>query len=142
MDTVATWTQDLEFRVQFPHGEALTLASVPVPNRPGPGPSPVEALLAALASCSGIDVVLILGRMRKTLTGLRIEVAAARRDEEPRVFTHIDLAYHVEGPDIDPASVTRAVTLSQEKYCSVAAMLRPSVELGWRIVLNGQPLGT
>jgi putative redox protein len=97
----------------------------------------MEAAQAALACCSGVDVVSILGKMRKTLSTLRIEVLATRCDEAPRVFTALALVYHIDGPDLDRESVERAVELSQDKYCSVAAMLRPAVELSHRIILNG-----
>jgi putative redox protein len=141
----ASWTEGFEFQVDVPPGETFLLNSVPADRRPGSGPSPVEALQGALAACTGMDVVLVLEKMRKTLTALRIEVEATRRDEHPRIYTHLRLVYHIDGPDIDPASALKAVQLSQDKYCSVSAMLRPTVELSSRIVLNRvpvEPLGT
>jgi len=137
MNTTAVWTEKQVFRVDFPGGEAFTLASVPRDAHPAPGPSPMEAVEAALACCSGIDVVSILEKMRQSLAALRIEVEAMRREEVPRVYTQLTLVYHVDGPDLDAASVVRAVALSQDKYCSVAAMLRPAVGLDYRILLNG-----
>ena len=138
MLTRATWQKDTEFKVDFPLGESLTLTSTPVEKRPGPGPSPIEVIQAAVASCTGIDVVLILGKMRKTLESLSIEVDTTRRDEEPRIYTHMELNYHLAGPDLDAASVLRAVKLSHEKYCSVSAMLEPTVKLSYKIELNGE----
>ena len=76
------------------------------------------------------------------LLNSRIELDAVRRKKEPRIFTGMELTYHLEGPDLDATSVSRAVHLSQEKYCSVVAMLRPSVKLTYRIVLNAEPLTT
>ena len=133
----ASWQSGMEFRVDFPEGETITLASVPLRKRPGPGPSPMQAVQAALAGCTGMDVVMILTKMRKEPQALRIDVNAVRREEEPRVYTHMTLTYHVDGLELDAASVRRAVALSQEKYCSVSAMLRPAVALDYRIVLNG-----
>jgi putative redox protein len=138
MLTCATWQKDMEFKVDFPLGESLTLTSIPDEKRPGPGPSPVEAIQAAVASCTGIDVVLILGKMRKTLESLSIEVDSTRRDEEPRIYTDMELIYHLAGPDLDAASVLRAVKLSHEKYCSVSAMLEPTVKLSYKVELNGE----
>lgn len=137
MNTTAVWTEKQVFRVGFPGGEAMTLASAGRDEHPAPGPSPMEAVQAALACCSGVDVVSILGKMRMTLAALRIEVEATRRDEVPRVYTELTLVYHIDGSDLDRESVERAVGLSQEKYCSVAAMLRPAVAMGYRIILNG-----
>lgn len=136
----ARWNQDMEFGIELEQGEKMVLTSVPKEKRPGPGPSPVESVPAALAACTGMDIVMILRKMRKTLESLRIDVDWVRRDEEPRILTRIDLEFHVDGPDLDERSVHRAVELSQEKYCSVAAMLRPTVEMGFRIVLNGKPV--
>lgn len=140
INTTAVWTRDLVFRVDFPPGESITLASVPKEERPGPGPGPMEAVQAALAACTGIDIAIILKKMRKTLGALRVEVEAVRRDANPRIYTHLTMVYHVEGPDLDAPSIIRAVKLSQDKHCSVAAMLRPTVELDYRIMLNGEPV--
>ena len=142
MAAEARWTKGLEFRVDYPTGESLELASLPLDKRPGPGPSPMEAVQAAMAGCTGMDVISILEKMRKLPTSLRIVVDARRRDEHPRIYTHMLLTYYLEGPDLDEASAIRAVHLSQEKYCSVAAMLRPTVELGYRIQLNGKLVET
>ncbi len=136
----ASWKRESEFQVAFPGGETLTLASVPGADRPGPGPPPTETVQAAVAVCTGIDIVMILGKMRKTLSALRVEVEAVRREEEPRIYTDLTLVYHVDGPELDEASVRRAVALSEEKYCSVSAMLRPTVRLGYRIILNGRAI--
>lgn len=138
MPVIAKWNQDYEFEVEADGGERLLMNSVPREQRPGSGPSPMDMVEGAVAACTGMDVVLILKKMRKTLDSLRIEVVSTRRQEHPRVFTRLELIYHLAGPDLDSASVSRAVHLSQEQYCSVAAMLRPSVELTYRIVLNGE----
>ena len=74
MLTRATWQQDMEFKVDFPLGESLTLTSIPKDQRPGPGPSPVEVIQAAVAGCTGMDVVMILRKMRKTVESFSIEI--------------------------------------------------------------------
>ena len=140
MGVNATWTKGLEFRVDYPTGESITLASIPMEKRPGPGPSPMEAVQAALAGCTGMDVVSILEKMRKIPEAFRIEVETKRREEHPRIYTEVVLVFYLDGPDLDEPSVARAVQLSQEKYCSVAAMMRPTVNLGYRIVMNGKPV--
>lgn len=140
MTTRVTWKRGHEFSAVYPGGEEAIIASVPRAERPGPGPSPMDLVQGALAACSGIDVVMILEKMRKPLAGLRIEVEAERRDETPRVYTRLSLVYHVDGEGIDEASVRRAVSLSQEKYCSVSAMLETTATLSHRIVLNGREL--
>lgn len=88
------------------------------------GIKPSDLLVMALASCSGYDVVTILRRQRQQLTDLRITADAQQASEPPYQFTDIHLHYIVTGRDLDPAKVERAIKLSEEKYCSVAATIR------------------
>lgn len=90
----------------------------------GPAFSPMQLLLAALGGCTGIDVVSILKKMRQDVTDYRIEVDGVRAEDHPRVYTEITVRHIVEGNNLSPEMVERAVSLSDEKYCSVAAMLR------------------
>ncbi len=138
MPVTATWREKMEFQVDFPEGETMILTSVPLRRRPADGPGPMQAVLAALAGCTGMDVVMILTKMRKEPEALRIDVDAVRRDEEPRIYTHITLTYHIDGADVTPEAARRAVDLSQNTYCSVSAMLKPVVELDYKILLNGE----
>ena len=88
------------------------------------GVKPSDLLVMALVSCSGYDVVTILRRQRQELTDLRITADANQASEPPYQFTDIHLHYVVTGRDLDPAKVERAIKLSEEKYCSVAATIR------------------
>ena len=90
---------------------------------------PSDLLVLSLMACSGYDVVMILKRQRENMTGLHISADATQASEPPYQFTHIHLHYDVSGIDLDPDKVARAITLSEEKYCSVAATLRGSVEI-------------
>ena len=87
-------------------------------------PSPVEMLLLSLGACSGIDVVSILQKARTPAESFRIEIAAERSEAHPRVFTKIHLTYVVKGKGIKEAALSRAIELSEEKYCSISAMIR------------------
>ncbi len=138
MLTRATWQKDNEFKVDFPLGESVTLTSIPKEQRPGPGPSPMEAVQAAVAGCTGIDVVMILKKMRKTVESFSIEIDATRREEQPQIYTNLEIIYRIAGPDLDASSVIRAVKLSQDKYCSVTSMLSPTVSFSRKIELNGE----
>jgi putative redox protein len=92
------------------------------------GPSPMQALLLALASCTAADVVSILERMRVPLSGLEVEVAGTRTVETPRRYTAVRLLYRVRGvPAESESKLRRAVSLSQERYCSVLHTLRADV---------------
>ena len=92
-------------------------------------PSPVELLLIALGSCTGVDVVSILQKKREEVLDYSVEIRSWRRDEHPRAFTRMEVHHIVTGRNISPRSVTQAIELSEQKYCSVAATLRPTVEI-------------
>jgi putative redox protein len=90
------------------------------------GPRPMEMFLAALASCSAVDVVMILTQQKQPLVDLRIHVEAERADAVPAVFTKIKLRFVAHG-EVAENKMQRAVRLSVEKYCSVSKMLLPEV---------------
>ncbi|PVX24747.1 MAG: hypothetical protein CW716_09445 [Candidatus Bathyarchaeum sp.] len=92
--------------------------------------SPMENVLASLAACSSFHVLTILKKMKQDVKAYTVEATAERRENPPpRVFTKIHLNYIVEGQSIDPKAVEKAVTLSEEKYCSVGGMLKKAVEI-------------
>ena len=93
------------------------------------GPSPVELVLQALGGCTAMDIVSILQKMRRTIAALTIDISADRRDEHPRIFTQIHLLYKLASPDATENELARAIKLSEEKYCSVSGMLRPTVKI-------------
>ena len=100
--------------------------------------TPPDALLSALASCSGVDVVDYLAKRRTPVTSLAIDVQADRRDMHPRRFEQIRLRFAIAGTGIDRAHAERAVRLAFETYCSVAASLAPDIEIFAAVVLNGE----
>lgn len=85
---------------------------------------PSDLLLLSLASCSAYDVVLILGRQRQNLVDLYVDVQGTQADVPPHAFTDIHLHYVLKGEGLDPKKAERAIELSEEKYCSVAATIR------------------
>jgi putative redox protein len=97
----------------------------------GKAPRPMQLLLMAHASCSAIDVVHLLKKMRQPLTDIRVEANGDRMpDEVPSVFRKIHLHYILTG-DLDEKSAEKAIRLSTEKYCSVGAMLSKTAEINW-----------
>lgn len=91
--------------------------------------SPKELLLMALGGCTGSDVASILQKKRAPLRGMEILLTATVAEEHPQVFTDIHLEYVFYGDGLKIADIERAIELSSTKYCSVTAMLRPSVTL-------------
>jgi putative redox protein len=92
------------------------------------GPSPMQALAAALAGCMAVDVVAILEKGRHRLNGMQVTLRGTRADGPPARFTAIDMHYAIEG-EVSDHAVTRAIQLSREKYCSVWHSLRPDITL-------------
>jgi putative redox protein len=91
--------------------------------------SPMELLLLALGSCTGVDVISIMKKKRQDVTDYQIEVTGERRTEHPRAYTRMNVRHVVRGRNLSEAALAQAVELSEAKYCSVAATLRPTVEI-------------
>lgn len=103
------------------------------------GPSPMEAVLMALCSCTSVDVIGILKKKRQPITGLRVSATSTRAETYPRIFTHIRLTYAVSG-HLSRKAVEDAVALSKNKYCSVSKMLEKAATIDYEIVyLDGEP---
>ena len=90
----------------------------------------------ALGACSGMDVVSILKKKRLEIEGFEVILRAERAEEHPKVFKKIRLTYLFRGAGLPLKALEDAVRLSQEKYCSVAGMLKPSVELEYDIQIE------
>jgi putative redox protein len=95
----------------------------------GVGCKPSELLLMALGSCSAYDVVGILEKKRVALHSVKVQVTGEQDTELPRQFRRIHVHYQISGVDVRDEDVRRAIELSEEKYCSVAATLRHGAEL-------------
>ena len=117
-----TWQGDRRFAADF-RGVGVTIDGDSVA-----GPSPVEALGLALASCMGVDVADILRKGRHDLRELATELVAERAPEPPSRFTAVDLRFRVTG-DVPATAVERAIALSHEKYCSVWHTFRQDIPL-------------
>ncbi len=117
-------------------GGAAGGPTVPVDADGRTAPSPMTALLVALAGCTGADVVSILRKQRAEPRGFRVEVTGERRDEHPKRYTAITLTYRVQGPGLSEAAVRRAIGLSLEKYCSVTHSLAKDIVLRHELVLE------
>jgi putative redox protein len=122
IETTLVWEDALTFRATSGQS-AFTLDSKGVA-----GPSPMQSLLASLAGCMAIDVVMILQKGRHPLTALEAKLVGQRADEEPRRYTAITLHFVVTG-DVPAAAIERAIELSHDKYCSVWHSMRQDLDL-------------
>lgn len=110
-------------------GPALVLDSKGGTYGTHSGLTPMELVLVGLAGCTAMDVVSIMAKMRQPMTNLQVKVDAENADEHPKVFTKIHITYVAYGSGIDAKSLSKAIELSEERYCSVQAMLKSSAEV-------------
>ena len=125
MKSTVTWQSGMVFEGLSESGHKIMLDG----ENPGSAPSPMEMVLMSVGSCSAVDVVSILQKAKQDFSDVTVEVTAERAETVPRVFTEINLHFVVIGNDVAEKHVSRAVSLSADKYCSVAKMLEASVNM-------------
>jgi putative redox protein len=99
------------------------------------GPGPVDTLLCALASCTGVDVVDILEKRRTPVQGMTIEVAGERASSVPARLVRIRITYKLRGVGIERVHAERAIELAVTKYCSVRDSLDREIPVDWTLDL-------
>lgn len=126
------WQENMTFVSQVGDNRVVTDAPVEM-GGDGNGASPKKLMMVALAGCTGVDVVEILKKMRVTVDGFSITVDAELTDDVPSVYSSMHLTYRFKGRDLDRQKLTRAVELSQEKYCGVSMMYKKVMAITWEI---------
>ncbi len=126
------WKQQTQF-----DGQAGSGHSIKVDGGSKAGNSPMELVLIALCGCTAYDVVTILQKKREPLTGVEVSAKAEKAPTPPSVFTEIKLTYRVAG-NVSRKAVEDAVRLSEDKYCSVAAMLSKTARITYEIELDSK----
>ncbi|HXQ97647.1 MAG TPA: OsmC family protein [Candidatus Limnocylindrales bacterium] len=122
------WVGADQFIAVGPSGHAVPIDSDRQSNT---APGPMELLLLALGSCTATDVVDILKKKRQRLESLEVEVSGERANEPPAVWVKLEIVYRLKG-HLDEKAVRDAIQLSEDKYCSVAAMLRKTAPIAFR----------
>lgn len=128
-----TWVEEQRF-----DGRAGSGHEIKVDGDKKAGNSPMELVLIGLCGCTGYDVVSILRKKREPFTGLEVRAEAERAAQPPTVYKKIKLIYRVSG-NVSQKAVEDAVKLSEDKYCSVAAMLKQTAEITYEIEYVDQP---
>ncbi len=122
------WIGEQKFVAISPSGHALAMDSDRSSNT---GPGPMELLLMALGACTATDIVIIMEKKRQKLESLDVICSGERATDYPQVWNKLEILFRLRGK-LDERAVKRAIQLSEEKYCSVAATLKKSAELTWR----------
>lgn len=91
--------------------------------------SPKDLLLLALGGCTSMDVIGILEKKRAPMRDYELRMTAKLAEEIPHAYTSVHIEYVIYGKDVKPEDVQRAIELSETKYCSVTAMLRPAIQI-------------
>jgi putative redox protein len=122
------WIGEEKFVATSPSGHAIAIDSDRTSNK---APGPMELVLMALGACTATDVVSILKKKRQKLEALEVICSGERAPEPPTVWIKLEILYRLRGT-LDEAAVKRAIELSEQKYCSVSAMLQKTATLTWR----------
>lgn len=122
------WMGGQKFLSTSPSGHEIRFDSDRTSNT---APGPMEMVLMALGACTATDIVLILEKKRQRLQSLEVLCSGERAAEPPTVWTKLEVFYRVRGA-VDETAMKHAMQLTEEKYCSVASMLKKTAEMTWR----------
>ncbi len=122
------WVQGMQFVGRADSGHAIVTDAPPQSGGDDAAVRPGELTLIALGSCTGVDVVGMLKKMRVEFRSFRVDVKAEPADDHPKVWKKIWINYVLEG-DVPKAKLEKAIELSQSTYCSVSAMLKQTAEV-------------
>jgi putative redox protein len=122
------WIGEQKFAATSPSGHAIVVDSDRQTNS---APGPMDLVLMALGACTATDVVTVLQKRRQKLQSLEVVCSGERATQPPTVWTKIEILYRLRG-QLEDAAVKHAIELSEEKYCSVAAMLKKTAKITWR----------
>lgn len=134
MKAILNWQGGMAFSGTTESGHMIVLDAGSESGGSNQGARPPEVLLHAAAVCTGMDIVLVLNKMRLAIDEFFIEIEGTRATEHPKRFTDIAITYHIKG-DLPEDKVVRAIKLSSETYCTVVHSLNASIE--YKYILNG-----
>ena len=133
MTVITTWRGEQEFDAEKPG-----VPGIHIDAHGKKGPGPMEALLAAMATCCATDVLEILAKRRTPATALTVESIGTRVESVPRKLEHAVLKFRIAGPGIERIHAERAIELAVTKYCSVEASLDPKIKVEWELEIEGE----
>ena len=136
MDGKIVWKSGLSFSGLTGTGFTVPIDTSVSHGGLNEGPSPMELVLLSLGGCTAMDVISILQKKRQEVTSFEILLHADRAIDHPKVFTQITLEYVVTGHNVEEEAVSRAVELSETKYCSVSGMLSKSVPIFTKVTVK------
>ncbi len=138
MDTVnVKWNEKMSFNSEI-DGHLITIDAKPESGGEDLGPRPKPLILSALGGCTAMDVISILKKMRTEPDYFNVKVEGELTEEHPKQYIEITVTYEINGNNISAENAKKAVSLSEERYCGVSAMLKKALKINTVIVLNGE----
>jgi putative redox protein len=133
MNVKVDWKENLKFNAQGESGHNMPMDASESAGGDDSAPKPLEMMLAGLGGCTGIDVVLILKKMKAEIEDFNIDIEAERAEEHPKRYEKIHLKYYIKGKNLDERKVEKAIDLSENKYCSASASLNAEITSSYEI---------
>ena len=130
-----SWVDGALFVAEGGSGHTITMDGAPDMGGRDLASRPMEVVLMGMGGCTAIDVVSMLKKQRQDIESVEVSLAAERASDHPKVFTSVTLVYTVRGRNLSRPLIERAVSLSDEKYCSATAMIRKSAAVTHEVVL-------
>jgi putative redox protein len=131
----AQWLNDLSFEAEV-DGHKIYMDTIEAQGGKNMGPRPKLMMMAALAGCTGMDVVSILKKMKENVEAFSVEVEGDVTEDHPKRFEGMKVIYRVKGKGISLKNVEKAVTLSSEKYCGVSANYKEAFDIAHEIIIE------
>jgi putative redox protein len=128
------WLEKLQFVGIDSSKHSVVMSSQNEEN--GTGMKPAELMLVALGGCTAYDVVNILTKKRKKLTGLEVSISSEQESDPPWTYRKIHMVYALRGKGLDEKSVADAIELSKNKYCSVGATLAAAAKITYEFTIE------
>ena len=122
------WQGNMKFDAVV-SGHHVIMDALPLVGGNDEGARPKELMLAALAGCTGMDVVSILKKMRIEPEYFNLKVEAEMTEEHPKHYTSMHITYEFKGENLEIEKLQKAVEMSQEKYCGVSTVYRKAMEI-------------
>jgi len=130
------WLGNMAFESSNPSGLNLTIDAGPDDGGEGKGLKPKALMLSALAGCSGLDVAMLIKKMKLDVEEFTIDTTANLTDEHPKYYDAVIIEYHFWGGNLEEKKLQRAVDLSVEKYCGVMEMFRKFAKLEVKTIFH------
>ena len=128
----------MAFESSNPSGLNLIIDAGPDDGGEGKGLKPKALMLSALAGCSGLDVAMLIKKMKLHVDDFSIDTSANLTDEHPKYYDAVTIEYHFRGNNLDEKKLQRAVDLSVEKYCGVMEMFRKFAKLKIETIFHNE----